>query len=219
MRTPQEARLRLVVNNSGRGIGLTHNDSVRQEARRQLYLCAQCDPCNQDAVAMRDTVALPLVDSLPIDGIAGRPLDGACQLCPSTEGSDQLCVSVHGENMIRRFVGFVNPLKSDDLPDLESDNPAMATKDSRDPYRVAVGQRLREVRLALDYDTARGFAEILEVDEDRLGKWETGVNLLPPPYALKLRRRFAVTTDWLYAGDPTGLPARLYQRLEDLEAI
>ncbi|MGP1257081.1 MAG: helix-turn-helix domain-containing protein [Kiloniellales bacterium] len=95
----------------------------------------------------------------------------------------------------------------------------MAKKDSKDPYKVAVGQRLRDVRLALDYGTTRAFAEILEVDEDRLGKWETGINLLPPPYAIKLKKRFRVTADWLYDGDPTGLPVGLYQELQRLQAV
>lgn len=211
--------LRLVVDNSRRWRGRFHSDSLRQKVRRQLYVCAQGKPRYRNPVAMRDPVVLPLVDGLPVDPIAGGALDSACDLGSAAQRPNEVCVSAHGGKTIRRFVGFVNPLKSDDLPGLESDNPSMGTKDSKDPYKVAVGQRLREVRLALDYDTTRGFAEILEVDEDRLGKWETGVNLLPPPYALKLRRRFAVTTDWLYAGDPTGLPARLYKRLEELEAI
>ena len=88
-------------------------------------------------------------------------------------------------------------------------------KDDRTPFNIGVGRRLRETRLVLDYDTTRSFAEALGIQEDRLGKWENGDVPIPPLYARQLKVRFAITTDWLYTGDPSGLPAGLYRALKD----
>lgn len=83
----------------------------------------------------------------------------------------------------------------------------------RDAFREGVGRRLKSLRLARGFDTIRAFAKDLEVEEDRYDAWEKGKSLLPPQVALLLRRRFGITSDWLYYGDTAGLARGLYEEL------
>lgn len=79
--------------------------------------------------------------------------------------------------------------------------------------RVETGQRLKLLREALEIRTIRGFAGEIGTGEDRYDKWEKGEVLIPPPWAEVLVDRFGITTDWLYLGNSSGLPQRLYSRL------
>ena len=76
----------------------------------------------------------------------------------------------------------------------------------KNPYAVACGQRLRVARLALDENNLRRFAEKTHVTEDALSAWERGINLVPPGYVEALRIRYAITHDYIYAGDQSRLP-------------
>lgn len=83
-----------------------------------------------------------------------------------------------------------------------------------DPFRAAVGKRLELLRVAKGFDTIRGFAKEIGIEEDRYTTWEKGKALIPPQIALDLVARFGVTTDWLYSGDVSGLPQRLLSELK-----
>lgn len=83
----------------------------------------------------------------------------------------------------------------------------------RDPFRLAVGERLKALRLAKGFDTIRAFAKDLGVEEDRYTTWEKGKALIPPQSVADLIDRFGVTADWLYFGDPAGLSQTLYSEL------
>lgn len=77
----------------------------------------------------------------------------------------------------------------------------------------AVGRRLQRLRIAKGFEFIRHFAKDLEVGEDRYDKWEKGKALIPPEEALKLKRRYGITSDWLYFGDETALPNHIHSEL------
>ena len=77
------------------------------------------------------------------------------------------------------------------------------------PDKIACGRRLRATREALNYQTLREFAKHLGVGEDRYSKWEHGINYMPVEYAKKLKTLDKITLEWLYDGDPSGLPHSL----------
>lgn len=79
-------------------------------------------------------------------------------------------------------------------------------------YKREVGRRLKAVRAALDL-TEKDLAELIKVRRERLSSWERGARMLEPQIARRLKRVFGVTTDWLYDGDPAGLPHALASRL------
>ena len=77
------------------------------------------------------------------------------------------------------------------------------------PEKIECGKRLQATREALGFQTLREFAKFLDVGEDRYSKWENGVNYMPVEYAKQLKRKKNVTLEWLYDGDPSGLPHSL----------
>lgn len=89
----------------------------------------------------------------------------------------------------------------------------------RDPFRQATGKRLEVLRRAKDFDTIRGFAKELDIEEDRYTTWEKGKALIPPQVVENLRQRYGITSDWLYYGDGSGLPHRLYTELTGLKLV
>lgn len=89
------------------------------------------------------------------------------------------------------------------------------SEDTRDPFKVACGERLKQTRLALGFTRMRRLAEITGESEDTLGSWERGRTLVPPPFVQKLRNLYGVTADWVYYGDPRGLPHDLALKLLD----
>lgn len=96
---------------------------------------------------------------------------------------------------------------------MESENSSEMGK-KRNLFTEASGKRVGALRLALGFDTLRGFARDLDVEEDRYTAWEKGKALLPPQILETIRARYGVTADWVYFGDPSGLPARLYDSLK-----
>lgn len=83
-----------------------------------------------------------------------------------------------------------------------------------DPFRKASGLRLCSLRLAKGFETIRGFAKELGIEEDRYTAWEKGKALIPPQEVQKLRQRFGITSDWMYFGDAAALPRALYDDLK-----
>lgn len=79
----------------------------------------------------------------------------------------------------------------------------------------AVGRRLNQLRRAKLFETKRGFAKELGWDEDRYDKWEVGKALIPPEEALKLKKRFGITADWLYYGEEVTLSGTLQAELRE----
>ncbi len=84
----------------------------------------------------------------------------------------------------------------------------------RSPYNIAVGKRLENLRLAKGYKTIREFANYIKVGEDTYRAWEKGDNLIPPPVVDALQQRFKIDHNWIYKGDPGGIPVKLAEELK-----
>jgi transcriptional regulator with XRE-family HTH domain len=79
-------------------------------------------------------------------------------------------------------------------------------------YRAAVGQRLRQLIRALGIKYTEA-AEDMGIERNHLGNWMDG-RAYPRAYELyKFCRIRGVNTDWIYLGDPSGLPARVVREL------
>jgi len=75
----------------------------------------------------------------------------------------------------------------------------------RKTHAAAAGRRLRKARLALGYPVLRRFAQMVDIDEDTLGAYERGQNLIPPHVVSKLKQVFGLTQDYIYDGETRGL--------------
>jgi transcriptional regulator with XRE-family HTH domain len=77
----------------------------------------------------------------------------------------------------------------------------------------AIGERIRLTRVALGYPTSIGFARIVGLTQQALNNYEQGIRRPDLDKALLICRATGVTLDWLYRGDPSGLPLRLSQKI------
>jgi transcriptional regulator with XRE-family HTH domain len=84
---------------------------------------------------------------------------------------------------------------------------------STENQKAARGKRLRRTREALGYKTAREFAAVTGEAEKTLSAWERGQNDIPLRYVERIKRRFSITSDWIYFGDAAGLPHALAREL------
>jgi ribosome-binding protein aMBF1 (putative translation factor) len=74
------------------------------------------------------------------------------------------------------------------------------------------GQRLAATRRALGM-SARDLQDLLNVSKARLNHWENERHLPDITAMLALKRLRGVSLDWIFAGDPSGLPSRILQHL------
>ncbi|MBF0423249.1 MAG: helix-turn-helix transcriptional regulator [Magnetococcales bacterium] len=74
--------------------------------------------------------------------------------------------------------------------------------------RIAIGHRLSAVRQALDL-SLEDFAAAIEVELPALTRWETGEDSPNLHAMFRMAKRFSVTLDWIFLGDPAGLPHRI----------
>lgn len=75
-----------------------------------------------------------------------------------------------------------------------------------------VGRRLAATRLAMGL-TQQALADQLAVSRAALANWEQGTRLPDPSAMARLARRHRITMDWIYVGDPSGLPQRYASKL------
>ena len=79
-------------------------------------------------------------------------------------------------------------------------------------HRIACGFRLRQIIDALGISYVQA-ADEMGVKKNHLGNWMRGT-AYPRHYELyKFCRIRGVTTDWVFLGDPSGLPERVAQPL------
>ena len=78
-----------------------------------------------------------------------------------------------------------------------------------------VGRRLRLTRTALGL-TQEEFAAKARLSQPRYSPYEAGKRLLTLSAAMALCAAYSLTLDWLYMGDPSGLPYRLHEKIKDL---
>lgn len=94
-----------------------------------------------------------------------------------------------------------------------NDNPAMGRprkklKDIDDATYPDVARRFR-VLLALYGGTSSDLAGELGIPPTRLSNYATGVSQPRPQDAIKIKRFFNVTLDWLYEGDTSTLSVQM----------
>lgn len=77
-------------------------------------------------------------------------------------------------------------------------------------------RRLRQTRSALRIEDQREFGEAAGLEQSLYNRFETGKRLLTLQAAMKLCDRYSLTLDWLYRGEPSGLPYRLW---DDIRAV
>jgi len=84
------------------------------------------------------------------------------------------------------------------------------------PKKIA--ERLKAVRLALEVKTQVAFAAEIGVEKNTYNPWEKGTRSLTFEGACLIRRRYGVPLDYLFYGEPAGLPVWLHRRLAELQA-
>lgn len=77
----------------------------------------------------------------------------------------------------------------------------------------ATGRRLKETRLALDFANQKDFAKEIGMDKTTYNPFETGKRRITLAAAIRIKQRFAITLDWIYCADPSGLPAKVFQKI------
>jgi transcriptional regulator with XRE-family HTH domain len=75
-----------------------------------------------------------------------------------------------------------------------------------------IGRRLTAMRVALRLTQAQVCRDI-HINPNTWNQYEKGVREIPPLIAIRLRKRYGVTTDWIYDGDRTMLPTILDRQL------
>ena len=79
-------------------------------------------------------------------------------------------------------------------------------KPSRPAGFVAdVGRRLAAARKSLGL-SAKEVCEAINVQQNTYSQWEHGKSVMDVAAAARMKQRFGITLDWIYSGDPSGLP-------------
>ena len=75
-----------------------------------------------------------------------------------------------------------------------------------------VARRLTRTRQAFGMQQQE-FGVSAGMSQPQYNQFETGKRLLTLHYALALCERYGLTLDWLYRGDPSGLPYSLHEKI------
>lgn len=78
---------------------------------------------------------------------------------------------------------------------------------------AAIAHRLKATREALGFDKQSDFAKQLGLDKSSYNLFENGKRRLTNAVALRLRRKFGISLDWLYCGDVSSLPNKITSKL------
>ena len=74
------------------------------------------------------------------------------------------------------------------------------------------GRRLLRTREALELSQAE-FCRQIGVERNLYNPFEKGRRRITIDVAMKIRDRYGITLDWIYAGEPYALPSALYHKL------
>lgn len=88
----------------------------------------------------------------------------------------------------------------------------MDYKDVQGHDNATIALRLRAVRRALDLTQAQ-FSERAGLKGGALANYETGRNRPDLDAVASLMAAFALTSDWIYFGDPSSLPHGLWNKI------
>jgi transcriptional regulator with XRE-family HTH domain len=94
----------------------------------------------------------------------------------------------------------------------------MIDPDDTGDFAADVARRLRLTRVALGYSDRQqnDFAAESGIAQSHYNKFEGGSRLLTLNVAMKLCHRWGLTLDWLFRGDPSGLPYKLANDIKEL---
>lgn len=90
---------------------------------------------------------------------------------------------------------------------------AQPTDNQRDPFNVAVGNRLRELCGALDFKTDKEFADAIGLKQNHYAKIQQGKGLLTPQTAVRVREVTRATLEYLYMGNEDRMPEELMAKI------
>lgn len=91
----------------------------------------------------------------------------------------------------------------------------MIDPDDTGDLKIDVGRRLYLARRAVDMHQAE-FGDAAGMSQPQYSMVESGRRLLTLTYALQFCARFGLSLDWIYRGDPSGLPVRLVDAINKL---
>ena len=74
------------------------------------------------------------------------------------------------------------------------------------------------MRLALGKSAAVLCRE-LDTTDEAWSQWENGKRLFDVLVAIRMKRRYGVTLDWIFDGDPSRLPPRLAKLVREAEGL
>lgn len=81
-----------------------------------------------------------------------------------------------------------------------------------------ISKRLELTRLALGFDSQVEFCKAIRVQKNLYNPFEKGKRRISLAIAMKIRRKFGISLDWIYFGDPGNLPTNLTRKIESLAA-
>ena len=87
-----------------------------------------------------------------------------------------------------------------------------ANHDSRVSLK-AIAARLRAIRFVFGDINQRQACVLTGIDHVAWNNWEQGKMRPLPEHVWKIKRAFGVGADWIYFGDPLGLPPKLVKSL------
>ncbi len=77
-----------------------------------------------------------------------------------------------------------------------------------------IARRLVRTRLALGYKTQSALTDQIGIVSHLYNAFEKGRRRISLGVALLIYEKFGVSLDWIYCGDPSGLPASLSRKLK-----
>jgi transcriptional regulator with XRE-family HTH domain len=79
--------------------------------------------------------------------------------------------------------------------------------------RNPVALRLAMTRVALGFENQADFAKRANLSQNRYNQYETGERRITIDAAMKLKKAFGISLDWIYDGDRNGLPHAVWSAL------
>ena len=81
-----------------------------------------------------------------------------------------------------------------------------------------IGARLKHFRQRMGYKSQKAFASAVGLTVSEVNHYESARRRLPLNAAIKIRRRFGISLDWLYSGDRLFLTAAMNRSLPPMGA-
>lgn len=197
--------------------------SRKKKIRRKLYASLARELRDRWAPAPRNAVLLPLIDGVAMLSLfPDAAPQGYREGGSAAEFIDQISMALHAGSFGKRFRQV-----NSDMTEICSDDirrgfphtyPMARVRKNRD---IEAGKRLRDTRFALGFGhrQLRRFAQLTDIDENLLAKYEAGRALVQYDYIVKLREMHGITPEWIYEGRKDKLPydlvLKLLERTED----